>query len=51
MFSSNETLEIPLWKKTSCGRMRDVFGLQWQFFSDSACREKGIQDERDLKHI
>lgn len=31
MFSSNETLEIPLWRSSSCRRMRDVFGLQCQF--------------------
>lgn len=32
MFPPNETLEIPLWKNSSCGRMRDIFGLQCQFF-------------------
>lgn len=36
MFPSNETLAIPLWKKSSCGRMRDIFGLQCQFFSACA---------------
>lgn len=32
MFPPNETLEIPLWKNSSCGRMKDVFGLQCHFF-------------------
>ncbi len=36
MFSSNETLEIPLWRSSSCGRMKDVFGLQCQFLQ-TAC--------------
>lgn len=52
MFSSNETLEIPLWKNASCGWMRDIFGLQCQFFFFFlACRKKGLQDMRDLKRI
>lgn len=52
LFSSNEMLEISLWKSTSCHRRRDVFRLQMHS-SERVCgvRGKNKTDLRDLKHV
>lgn len=41
MFSSNETLEMPLWKSSSWRRMTDVFGLQCLFLHTVCVYKEG----------
>lgn len=49
MFPPNETLEIPLWENSSCGRMRDIFGLQCQFFQTVCIWSREYKTLGDMK--